>query len=454
MWVPDLTRRKGPLAVTLADAIGDAVQAGRLSPGDKLPPQRDLAIELGIAVTTITRAYAEAERRGLVVGEVGRGTFVRTPAFGSRHEREPGAVDLSINALLPHAHAAELIRRFGAITASLPASRLLDYQSHFGRPELRASASDWIRRWGVDAPAEELVLAVGAQHALAAVFGALCAPGDEVLVEPLTYSGMKAVASFVRVRLTPVPADRDGVLPDGLEGAAARGRARLLYCMPNVHNPTGVTLSARRRKELAAAADRAGITIIEDDSYGFLADKLLTPLTALIPERCIYVSSLSKSVAPALRVGFVRAPRHLLSRVADFIYATTVMVAAPTAEVASAWIADGTADRIVKWKRAEMTARGALARRHLRTLRGVTPMNSPHLWLNLPRRWTADDFAREARSRGIIITPARAFAAGPDAPEAIRVCIGAAADRTVMVEALRTLDALARDPRVAFSAVV
>jgi DNA-binding transcriptional MocR family regulator len=81
-------------------------------------------------------------------------------------------------------------------------------------------------------------------------------------------------------------------------------------------------------------------------------------------------------------------------------------------------------------------------------------MNSPHLWLNLPRPWTADDFAREARSRGIIITPARAFAAGPDAPEAIRVCIGAAADRKVMVEALRTLDTLARDPRVAFSAVV
>ena len=123
MWVPDLSRRKGPLAVTLADAIADAVQAGRLAPGDRLPPQRDLAIALGIAVTTITRAYAEAERRGLVIGEVGRGTFVRAPAFGSRHEREPGAVDLSINALLPHAHAAELIRRFGAITASLPASK-------------------------------------------------------------------------------------------------------------------------------------------------------------------------------------------------------------------------------------------------------------------------------------------------------------------------------------------
>jgi DNA-binding transcriptional MocR family regulator len=453
MWVPDLTRRTAPLAVALADAIGDAVQAGRLAPGDRLPPQRDLADALGIAVTTITRAYAEAERRGLVSGEVGRGTFVRMPAFGAHPEREPHAVDLSINSLLPHAHAGELVRRFGAITAGISATRLLDYQSHFGRPELRAAASDWVRRWGVDAPAEEMLLTVGAQHALGAVFGALCAPGDEVLVDPLTYSGMKAVASFLRVRLKPVKVDRDGVLPDALEAAAVRGRARLLYCMPNVHNPTGLTMPVRRRKELAAAAGRSGITIVEDDSYGFLADKL-TPLTTLLPERSIYISSLSKSLVPALRIGFVRAPRPLVSRIADFIYATTLMVVAPTAEVASAWIADGTADRIVQWKRAEVKARGMLARRHLRALRGSTPMNSPHLWLELPSGWTADDFAREARSRGIIITPARAFATAPDVPEAIRVCIGAASNRQVMVGALRALDGLARDPRIAFSAVV
>jgi DNA-binding transcriptional MocR family regulator len=453
MWVPDLSRRSGPIAVAVADAIADAVQAGRLAAGDRLPPQRDLADALGIAVTTITRGYAEAERRGLVSGEVGRGTFVRAPAFSLKPEREPHAIDLSVNALLPHAHAAELIERFSAITRGLSATRLLDYQSHFGRPELRAAAADWVRRWGIDAPPEELLLTVGAQHGLAAVFGALCAPGDEVLVDPLTYPGMKAVANYLRIRLKPVPVDRDGMLPDALAAAAVRGRARLLYCMPSVHNPTGTSMSARRRKELIAAVDRAGITVVEDDSYGFLAEKL-TPLTAAMPERAIYVSGLSKSVVPALRVGFVRAPRQLVGRIADFIYATTVMVAAPTAEVAATWIADGTADRIVRWKRAEVKARAELARRQIKTLRGSSPANSPHVWLELPPPWTADDFAREARSRGIIITPARAFAVGSDLPEAIRVCIGAASDRQVMVKALRELDALARDPRVAFSAVV
>jgi DNA-binding transcriptional MocR family regulator len=247
--------------------------------------------------------------------------------------------------------------------------------------------------------------------------------------------------------------DRDGILPDALDAAAVRGRARLLYCMPNVHNPTGTSMSARRRKELIAAAGRNGITIVEDDSYGFLVAKL-TPLTALMPDRAIYVSGLSKSVAPSLRVGFVRAPRQLLGRIADFIYATTVMVAAPTAEVAARWIADGTADRIVRWKRDEVKTRAELARRTLKTLRGSSPANSPHVWLELPPPWTADDFAREARSRGIIITPARAFAVGSDLPEAIRVCLGAASDRQVMLGALRALDVLARDPRVAFSAVV
>ena len=305
MWVPDLSRRSGPIAVAVADAIADAVQAGRLAAGDRLPPQRDLADALGIAVTTITRGYAEAERRGLVSGEVGRGTFVRAPAFSSKPEREPHAIDLSVNALLPHAHAAELIERFAAITRGLPASRLLDYQSHFGRPELRAAAADWVRRWGVDAPADELLLTVGAQHGLAAVFGALCAPGDEVLVDPLTYPGMKAVANYLRIRLKPVPVDRDGMLPDALAAAAVRGRARLLYCMPSVHNPTGTSMSARRRKELIAAVDRAGITVVEDDSYGFLAEKL-TPLTAAMPERAIYVSGLSKSVVPGAP-GRVRA---------------------------------------------------------------------------------------------------------------------------------------------------
>ena len=453
MWRPDLTRRKGPLAVALADAIADAVQRRELAPGDRLPPQRDLADTLGIAVTTVTRAYAEAVRRGLVTGEVGRGTFVRAPAFSLVRQRDPHAVDLSINALLPHVHAAELVTRFSAIVGGLSATRLLDYQSHFGRPELRAAVSAWLQHGGIGAPSDEILLTVGAQHALATVFGALAAPGDEVLVESLTYPGIKAIANYLRLRLRAAPIDREGLVPDALETPSVRGRARVLYCMPNVHNPTGITMSQRRRRELAAAAQRTGVTIVEDDVYGFLVDKL-PALVTLVPDRCVYVNSLSKSIAPALRTGFVRAPRPLINRIADLIHATTLMPAAPGVEVGAAWLADGTAERIVQWKRAEVKTRSALARRHLKTLRTAAPTNSPHVWVELPPRWTADDFVREARARGVIVTGSSAFAAGRDMPQAIRVCLGAARDRQVMVDALRLLDQLARDPRPGFAAVI
>jgi DNA-binding transcriptional MocR family regulator len=454
MWAPHLDRRRGPIAAALADAVADAVQGGRLAPGDRLPPQRDLADALGIAVTTVTRGYDEAERRGLVAGEVGRGTFVRAPAFRRLHrERDPDVIDLSLNTLLPHAHAAELVARFAGIAGRLPAARLLDYQPHAGGPEMRAAAADWLRRAGLDVAADDVVITAGAQHGLAVVFGALCSPGDEVLVEGLTYPGIKAVASFLRLRLRPVPLDREGLQPDALESASVRGRARLLYCMPNVQNPTGVTAAARRRRDIVDAAGRAGLTIVEDDSYGFLVDGLPL-LTSLAPERCVYVTGLSKSVAPGLRVGVVRPPRHAVSRLTDLIFATTVMAPPATTEVAADWMTDGTADRIVKWKRSEVKARAALARRHLRTLQTETPTNSPHVWLQLPPPWRADDFARAALARGVVVTPARAFAVGREVPEAIRVCLGAAPDRQVMVRAVKTLDALAADHQSGFSSVV
>src|SRR5687767_13798319 len=117
MWKPRLDRKAGPLYLGLAGAIAADVQAGRLHAGDQLPPQRDLADALGITVTTVTRGYAEAQRLGLVSGEVGRGTFVRPPAFAPLAAREPGVVDLATNALLPQAHGGELAGALAALVA-------------------------------------------------------------------------------------------------------------------------------------------------------------------------------------------------------------------------------------------------------------------------------------------------------------------------------------------------
>lgn len=454
IWTPDLTRRRGPLFTALADAIVDAVQAGRLQPGDRLPPQRDLADALGITVSTVTRGYAEAARRGLIGGEVGRGTYVRPPAFGPiTGAKASHAIDLSINTLLPVAHADELVARFGADAGRLPAERLLGYQPPHARPELRAAGAAWLGRAGLEVSPDEVVVTLGAQHALAVVFGTICAPGDEILTEPLTYPGIKAVASLFHLALRPVDADHEGVRPEALEAAATRGRARALYCMPSIQNPTGATMSLRRRREITSVAARIGLTIVEDDTYGFLLEGLPT-LCSLAPDYCCYVTTLSKSLAPALRVGFIRAPSRWIDRLAASIFATTVMVAAPGAEVAAKWIADGTVDRVVRWKRAEIAARQRLARRRLKMRRVEGRRYCPHLWLRLPERWTADDYAREVQARGVIITPAREFAVGRHMPNAVRVCLGAAPQRDVLDRALRILAALIDERVTRFSAVV
>jgi DNA-binding transcriptional MocR family regulator len=454
MWTPDLSGRRGPLATALADAIAEGVQTGRLAPGDRLPPQRDLADAIGLSVTTVTRGYAEAERRGLVTGEVGRGTFVRPPAFGAMvRADEPRAIDLSVNTLLPFAHAAELVAGYAALSRRLPADRLMGYQPHHGRAEWRAAAAEWVKAAGLSPAPEEMLVTAGAQHALAVVFAVICGPGDEVLTEPATYPGMKSVASYLRLRLRAVAVDREGVLPDALERAVASGRPRALYCMPTLQNPTGAVASLRRRRALAETAARLGLTVVEDDSYGFLVEGLPS-VTSLAPDHSIYVTSMSKSLAPGFRLGFIRAPRAWVDRLGAAIFATTIMAAPAGAEVAAAWIADGTAARIVRWKRAEVAARSALARRRLKLGPPPGGAASPHVWLPLPEDWTADEYAREARRRGVLVTPGREFATGREIPNAIRICLGVPPDRRTLERGLRTLEALAREPTRAFSTVV
>jgi DNA-binding transcriptional MocR family regulator len=190
MWRPRLERQSGPIYRALATAIAADVQAGKLRAGDKLPPQRDLADALGVTVTTVTRGYAEAERRGLVRGEVGRGTFVQPPAFAPLSASARNLIDLATNALLPQAHAGELKSTLASLVSRTDADQLFNYQPHAGRSEHRAVAAEYLRRLKVPAEAAETILTSGAQHAMAVALATLTAPGDAVLCESLTYTRM------------------------------------------------------------------------------------------------------------------------------------------------------------------------------------------------------------------------------------------------------------------------
>jgi DNA-binding transcriptional MocR family regulator len=453
MWRPRLDRKSGPLYLALANSIADDIQAGRLTAGDRLPPQRDLADLLGLNVTTVTRGYTEADRRGLVRGEIGRGTFVRPPAFAVPHIQAAGLIDLGTNALLPLAHAGELASALAALVSRTAPDQLFNYQPHAGRLEHRAACAVYLRQARVPAETADTIITSGAQHAMAVALATLSAPGESVLCEALTYTGMRSLANHLHVKPHAVPMDGEGLIPDALEDAALESGARVLYCMPSVQNPTGGIMSRKRRHELARVASRRNLFILEDDTYGFLAEGQ-EPIASLVPERTFYITSLSKSLVPGLRVGLLRTPPGWLDRVVGAVFATTVTVTPLAAAAAVEWIENGTADRVAEWKRDEVKARQQITRAVLGDAVTGAP-ESQHVWLQLPRHWPADDFTREARQRGVVITSGREFAvARHDVPSAVRVCLGPPGERQSLKRGLTTLSEILKDTPQAFGTSV
>ena len=450
MWLPRLEGRRGPKYRVIADAIDEDVQNGALRAGTKLPPHRDLAGHLGVTVTTVTRAYTEAARRGLTSGHVGRGTFIR----GAEMEdaRDDSVIDLTINILMPDREVAVLESRLFQRRV-LPWTELLGYVRPPGHMRHRQAMAAWLGSLGLPARPEHLALTAGAQHAMATSFSAVTRPGDVVLTEELTYSGMKRLAKQLNLKVRGVPMDAEGLRPDALEAACRASRARVLYCMPRLQNPTSAIMSDRRRRQIAAIATKYRLTVIEDDTYGFHVPQT-APLMPLIPERTIFVTSLSKSLFPGLRLGCVVAAPAVLDKVCEAISATMIMPSPIGADLLCGWLEDGTAARIAEWKRHETTARQAVARRMLDGERLQSNPASPHVWLHLPGRLGSEDFMAAARARGVYVNPSSEFAVADQHPRAVRVCLGTPRTRAGLEEALRRIASALADRELPARAVV
>lgn len=444
MWLPELEHRKGPVYQAIADAIDEDVQKGTLRPGTRLPPHRDLADRLGVTVTTITRAYTEATRRGLIAGHVGRGTFIRGTEQ-TDDGAEDGPIDLSMNVLMPDREVAVLEKHLFARRV-LPWTQLLGYVPSKGHMRHRQAMAAWLASCGLTADPDRIVLTAGAQHAIAVAVSAVARPGDTLLVEEVTYSGARLLARHLGLTLRGVAVDAEGLRPDALESAIRGTRARALYCMPRLQNPTSAVMSEKRRRQVAAIADKHRLTVIEDDTYGFLSPAP-APLASILPERTIFITSLSKSLFPGLRLGCAVPPAPLVDTVTSAVWATIINTSPIGADIMSSWIEDGTAARIAEWKRHEVAARQQMARRLLQGERVQTAASSPHLWLHLPVKWDSASFTAHARSRGVIVNASSEFAVADVQPRAVRLCIGTPRTRGGLEQALnRVLDAVRDRP--------
>ena len=432
-WLARLASDGRPLYLRLADALAAAVREGELQAGDQLPPQRTVAEILGVDLTTVTRAYAAARARGLTEGAVGRGTFVRSAAAAD----EAGRVDLSmllppppqgmsLGVLLKETTAAILKRTDPAV--------LMAYHPGGGSLGQRIAGAAWLAPALGEVAAERVLVAPGAQAALAAVL-ALAPKGGALVTEPLVYPGVLALARQLGLQVLACPADAGGMDPEALARLCAEEKPAAVYLTPNTSNPTAVTVDVARRRALADVARAAGIWIVEDDPYARLFDAPLPALATLAPERTFHIATLSKCLSPGLRLAYLVPPKGpMAATTAESLRAVAQMPAPLMTAVVTAWIREGTAEKLLAAVRKEARARRALAAEVLPQATGAA--EGVHVWLDLPPAWDAARVHRLAQERGLALVTADAFAAGPEYPNGLRIALGGPAKQAVLQGAL------------------
>jgi DNA-binding transcriptional MocR family regulator len=400
----------------------------------------------------VSRAYALVAARGLVAGEVGRGTFVRALDAGARvnpvDDGEADLIKLTVNAPPDPSDEATLGEGLAELAARPAAlQHLMSYTPKRGLADHRAAAAAWIGGLGIDARADDVILTGGAHQALLATLFGLAAAGDGVLIEQLTYAGICHIGERCGLRLRGVALDDEGVLPDALDAACRSEPARLLVLNPTIHNPTTATMSAERCRAIAALAREHDLIVVEDDVYGRLPEQRAPPIATLAPERTIYITSGSKSVAPGLRLGMLLAPQRYLEPIAEAQHDLFLTCPPLMAELFKLWQGNGTAQRLAQRQLVEARARQELARDVLGNREYRTQPTSYHLWLPLPPPWRTSQFVAAARERGVAVDPGSAFAVDRDqAPHAVRISLSAASSRERLQSALAILAALLDEP--------
>jgi DNA-binding transcriptional MocR family regulator len=429
----------------LADTVAAEIANGALKPGDRLPPQRSFAYERKIAVSTASRVYTELLRRGLVVGEVGRGTFVSGETrrgIAQPAEQRGARIDLEVNYPLLPMQAALIAKSLEGLERPEALEIALRQGTSAGTQTARSISADFLSRNGWSARAEQLVFTANGRQCIAAALAAIVPPGGRCGVEALTYPFIKGIAARLGVTLVPLAMDEHGVRPDAVQKAHREAHLTALYIQPTVQNPLGMTMPATRRTELMRVVEKLDLTIIEDMVYGFLDDE--APLAALAPDRCVVLDSLSKKVAPGLALGFIVAPPHLRESIMASVRSGGWTASGYAFAAAQRMMADGIAAELVRLKRIDAQRRQHVAAERLAGFEMQANPKSYHLWLTLPHHWRSQTFVAAAARRDIALTPSSTFAVSPGhAPNAIRLAL--AAPRIDQLDAaLRTLAGMLR----------
>ncbi|MBM9593191.1 aminotransferase-like domain-containing protein [Roseitranquillus sediminis] len=452
VWYPKLPFGEGPRYLQIVDALRSDIATGTVAAGEQLPTHREMASRLGLSVGTVSKAYAAAERRGLISGQVGRGTFVMPPSpelSVSEAPEGPRLVNLALNAPPATGEDQLLARTLAAILEENRLPGLLGYLPHQGREDHRVTVADWISRHALRVEPANVYITHGAQHAISVAARLLARQGASVLTENLTYSGMTALALMEGYALHGVAMDAHGLVPAALDRAFGESGAKVLYCTPTLQSATAILMPAERRREIAEVVQRHDAWVIEDDAYGFLCSDPLPTLASYLPDRSFYIVSFAKCLSPGLRVGAMVAPTAFRDRTVNAIRSTGWMATPLMADLVARTIGDGSLDKQIELKRAAAAERTTIAREMLGSLLAPVGVPAFHAWLQMPAGRTSQGLSAQAAQAGITLAAPSPLRAIPSMGDGIRLCLGGASTPDALRGALATLREILSDAEMA-----
>lgn len=434
IWSPELENGAGPKYIALARALRDAIRNGDLAKGAQLPTVRDLAFQIKVTPGTVARAYQIATQEGLLQATVGRGTFVaaQNPRFGPRqplyNERPKTAaadiVDLQ-SPQLPDVGQSEIFAEILQRQAQGMDRAWLDYTRQSAEGPLRAAVVKWLApRILGPVEADDVMLTLGGQNSLTLIM-ACCLRGDRpvVLTEDLAYPGFRYAARLSRADVVGVEMDHEGVLPHALEAACRRYGPQILCLTPEIQNPTTARMSLQRRQDIITIARRYDLQIIEDDCYVPRQNDLPT-LHALAPERVWFLGSLSKSISPALRFGYVICPTGMGEVGRLTAQHSFFALPLPLSSFVLDLFQSGAGEQIFGAVQAAIDQRVQIFVNRLGGYDLRWQAGMPFAFLQLPSGWRASYFTRAAEESGVLIRSADQYAlVHARAPNAVRLAM-------------------------------
>ncbi len=413
IWRPNSALRR-PAYLSLAEQMARAIHDGKLEQGARLPTHRRMAEDLTLSVQTVSRAYDELIRRGLISGEVGRGSFVqkqrREPDPPYLPERLGEVIDLSIlKPVCEPMHLEKMKQALRWLAENLPPSSALSFRPNMVFPRHRAIGVQWLKKCGLDVPAQNVSVTNGATAGMTVALMSAAPPGSAIATEAIGHHTLVPLARYLGLTLEGLAIDEEGLIPEALDEACRKSPIRAVFVQPSVINPTAALMSAGRREAIAAVARKHDIVIIENDGLGPLIENRAPPIAAFAPERTLYVTSFTKITVPGLRIGYLAAPDRYVAAVANRHLVSNWMATPLVAEIASKWVSDGTAMELVEWQRQALHRRVAIAAEVLGEISYRSHAGGLHLWLPLPGQQAEESFVAQARLRGVGIAPGSSF---------------------------------------------